>query len=230
MNILFDHYELVANETYTLWFKPERHIQYEAGQFAEIKIQDDNSDDRGNQRWFTISSSPTENLISITTKFTSNGSTFKKTFQNLKPGDVLTINDPLGDFVLPKLPSIPLIFIAGGSGITPVRSIVKFIVDTKQIRKVHLIYVVSSEKDLAFNKLFAEANIKYTPVLTNKSHGWEGEVGRFTKSSLEKLIGDTDNSLIYISGADNFVKNIANMLQSLGIGSKQIVTDIFIGY
>lgn len=230
MKIVFDHYELVADNTYSLWFNPERDIQYEAGQFAEIKMHDSKSDERGNQRWFTLSSSPTEKLIAITTKFSPNGSSFKKLIQNLKPGDILTMDEPLGDFVLPKLSSIPIILIAGGSGITPMRSIIKFLVDTNQNRKVHLIYAVSGQKDLAFDDLFSKPNIKYTPVLTQNYNNWNGVVGRFTVSSLHELIGNPDNTLIYISGAEIFVKDIAKLLNIIGVDKKRIVTDIFLGY
>src|SRR5690349_12906121 len=123
MNVIFDHAEDTADHIKTFWFKPEKPVKYTAGQFTEIYLPHDNADNRGQRRWFTVSSSPTDPMVSITTKFaTEHGSTFKQTLAALKPGTPLKLADPMGDFVLPKDPSIPLIFVAGGIGVTPMHS------------------------------------------------------------------------------------------------------------
>src|SRR6185369_15796787 len=103
----------------SFWFRPERPVDYIAGQFTEIYLPHSGADSRGERRWFTLSSSPTDALVSITTQFIpTEGSTFKKELFGLRPGAALKLADPMGDFVLPKDPSIPLLFIAGGLGIT----------------------------------------------------------------------------------------------------------------
>src|SRR5690606_36942002 len=102
----------VARHTRTLWFRPKRPVRYIAGQFTELYLPHDDADERGIRRWFTISSPPTEELIGITTRFTDDGSSYKRRLRALEPGAVLKMADPMGDFVLPKDPSIPLVFVA----------------------------------------------------------------------------------------------------------------------
>jgi len=88
----------------TFYFRPEQPLSYTAGQFTELTIPHKRPDERGLKRWFTLSSSPTSELLSITTKFNNDkSSSFKKALFGLKPGAELTMAEPMGDFVLPKL-------------------------------------------------------------------------------------------------------------------------------
>src|SRR5688572_27736052 len=172
MNVTFDHTEDVAHNIKTFWFRPERKVRYIAGQFTEIYLPHDDADDRGIRRWFTLSSSPTDDLVSITTKFASHrSSTFKQHLSDLKPGTPLKLADPMGDFVLPKDPGIPIVFVAGGMGITPMHSMVKWLEDTGEKRDVHLIYAVTEEDELAFVPLFKNYNLKFTPVVKTPAPG-----------------------------------------------------------
>src|SRR5665213_828787 len=124
----------------SFWFEPERPLDYIAGQFIMMSIKHDHPDDRGKEHWFTVSSSPSDApLISITTKFSTPSSSFKTALHKLKPGEHVAISDPMGDFVLPKDRNIPLIFVAGGIGITPFHSIIKWLHDTKQSRDITLL-------------------------------------------------------------------------------------------
>src|SRR5687767_16013481 len=110
MNVTFDHIEDIAANIKTFWFKPERPVRYTAGQFTEIYLPHPNADERGQKHWFTVSSSPTDPMVSITTKFAlDRSSTFKQTLRALEPGTKLHLADPMGDFVLPKDKNIPLV-------------------------------------------------------------------------------------------------------------------------
>src|SRR5690348_14324223 len=146
MNVVFDHSEPTAANIRTFWFKPERPVQYTAGQFTELYLPHDNADNRGQRRWFTVSSSPTDAMLSITTKYAGDqSSTFKKTLFSLKDGTPLKLADPMGDFVLPKDKTIPLVFVAGGIGVTPMHSMIKYLNDTHEKRTIHLIYAVTRQ-------------------------------------------------------------------------------------
>src|ERR1035437_6534264 len=102
------HHE--SDNIISFWFEPEKPMNYLAGQFIEINLPHPSSDDRGVKRWFTLSSSPSDApLVSITTKFNDKSSSFKAALKNLKPGDMVDMSEPMGDFVLPKDPSIPLV-------------------------------------------------------------------------------------------------------------------------
>jgi ferredoxin-NADP reductase len=106
-------------------FQPQKPLKWKAGQFLHYVLNHASTDDRGSDRWFTIASAPYEKHVMITTRFTAKkGSTFKKTLKALKAGDTIEVSDLDGDFVVDD-PKKNYVFIAGGIGITPFRSILK---------------------------------------------------------------------------------------------------------
>lgn len=231
MNVAFDHAETVAKNIKTFWFKPERPVRYLAGQFTEIHFPHEPADERGIRRWFTLSSSPTEDLVAITTRFASGeGSSFKKQLAALKPGSKLTLADPMGDFVLPKDPTVPLVFIAGGMGITPVRSMIKWLLDQNQQRNIHLVYAVSKVEDMAFEPLLAEYGLALTPIVSQPPAGYQGEKGPLTSQRILELAAGDPNTLIYLSGPEPMVETFFKELTTQGIPSERLVTDYFPGY
>lgn len=231
MNVTFDHCEDVAAGTQTFWFKPEIPVRYTAGQFTEIYLPHDNPDDRGIRRWFTLSSSPTEPLVSITTKFApEHGSTFKQALRHLQPGAELKLADPMGDFVLPKDSSIPLVFIGGGAGITPMRSMVKYLLDTGEQRDIHLIYAVNHADELAFLPLFNAYKLRLTTVVKEPPAGYTDESGSLDPERILQLAGNDGRSYLYFSGPEPMVETFYKQLKAKGISKHRLVTDYFPGY
>ena len=240
MKATFDHVESVTPDISTFWFQPERPVRYLAGQFTEIQLPHDPADARGVKRWFTLSSSPTEDLVAITTKFAphsvqgrslhSRSSTFKRQLRALKPGAKLTLADPMGDFVLPKDPQVPLVFVAGGMGITPVRSMVKWLLDKGEQRSIQLVYAVSRIEDMAFEPLLKKYGLAFTPIVSHPPAGYGGETGPLTSRRILELIGHNDQSLIYLSGPEPMIEAFYKELVAIGIPSERLVTDYFHGY
>jgi glycine betaine catabolism B len=231
----FDHAEPHAGNISSFWFKPEKPTKQTAGQFIEMRLQHDGRDKRGDKRWFTLSSSPTDELVSITTKFAADfskggGSSFKQALRSLQPGEQLQISDPMGDFVLPKDPGIPLVFVAGGIGLTPFHSIVKWLADTGERRDIHMLYGVNTDKEIVFRDLFESYGLKLDIIVKNPSPGWKGLTGSLSGERILKLIGNVDNKLIYISGHEPMVENFGKDLDKLGVNKKQIVQDFFPNY
>src|SRR5579884_245909 len=151
MKVVLDHSQAEADNIRTFFFKPEIPVQFTAGQYAEWSLPHPHADKRGAKRWFTISSSPNEPLLSITTKLDAEkGSSFKKRLFQLQPGYEATLNGPFGDFVLPKLIQTPLIFVAGGIGITPFHSMLQWLAETNETRPIKLLYAVRSEDEIIF--------------------------------------------------------------------------------
>src|SRR6266545_8098819 len=209
MNATFDHTEDITRHIKTFWFRPERKIGYVAGQFTELHLPHNNADARSTRRWFTLSSSPTEELIGITTKFASlKGSTFKQQLQRLQPGTSLTLTDPMGDFVLPKDPTIPLVLVAAGMGITPMRSMVKWLLDTGEKRKIHLIYAVTHLEELVFDPLFKQYGLKFTTIVKNPPADYVGETGSLHADRILKLIDNDDTPLLYLSGPELLIETL----------------------
>src|SRR5882724_4223783 len=101
MKVTFDHSQDEAANIRTFFFRPEKPMHYTAGQYTQLHLPHVRPDDRGQKRWFTLSSSPTEELLTITTKFAGDkSSSFKKALSKLQPGTELTMAEAMGDFVL----------------------------------------------------------------------------------------------------------------------------------
>lgn len=231
MRVALDHVEDIAENIKTFWFKPEKPIRHMAGQFIELRIPHKDKDKRGDKRWFTLSSSPTEELVSITTKLApEGGSTFKQALVGLDANSEATMSDPMGDFVLPKDESIELIFVAGGIGVTPMRSMIKSLHDNGQKRSITLIYAVSKESELAFKDLFASADIQFIAVVGQPDIGWKGETARIDAARIISLASGYENKYIYLSGPEPMTESLYKDLKQLGVNKKSLVTDYFPGY
>lgn len=231
MRAKLDHIDEVAKNIKTFWFTPDRKPRHIAGQFTELRLPHKNRDKRGDRRWFSLTSSPTEDKIAITTKFAlENGSSFKKTLAVLKPGDEVMLAQPMGDFVLPKDASIPLVFVAGGIGVTPMRSMIKCLDDSGAKRDIQLIYAANSLEEVAFRDLFEGSGLKLDIVPANPPEGWQGASGRLDADKILGLAGGLTGKLLYMSGPEPMVAALAKDLKTHGISKKQIISDFFPGY
>ncbi len=231
MHITFDHAVAETDNITTFFFKPERPVHYTAGQFIEMTLKHRNPDDRGERRWFTLSSSPTQGLVSITTKLAApKSSSFKKALCKLKPGADVLISDPMGDFVLPKLVQTPLIFVAGGIGITPFHSIFQWLADTGEARPIKLLIGVRNENEIIFQETLDKASQHATIVVDQPSAAWGGERGRLSAELILGLEKPTEDSLIYVSGPEPMVETLRADLLKAGIHKNQIVGDYFPNY
>jgi ferredoxin-NADP reductase len=213
----------------TFWFRPEKPLDFVAGQFTELYLPHPDTDERGDKHWFTISSSPTEPLFSITTKFArGRSSTYKQTLLGIPVGTRLHFADPMGDFVLPKDKRIPLVFVAGGIGVTPVRSMVKYLTDRQERRDLTLIYDVHTAEDLVFADLFTAYGLRYTPLITTGPR----DQSALGKVDTERILAaaNTPDALIYLSGPEPLVETLNGELQKNGVEARRLITDFFHGY
>ncbi len=226
MNAVLDHIEDIASNIKTFWFKPPYKVQYLAGQYTQLKLPHDKPDERGDKHWFTLSSSPSEALLAITTKFSSPGSTFKQTLKALKPGSEVHLAEPMGDFVLPKDLSIPIVFIAGGMGLTPMRSMVKWLSDTGEKRDITMLYVAARPDELAFLPLFQN----YCRQLIVKTRSEDGDQATLTALKILELAKPTPEALLYISGPEPMVETLVDQFADTFISKDRLVTDYFPGY
>ncbi len=231
MNVTFVRREPVAADTETFWFQPEQPVRYIAGQFTELFLPHQAVDNRGPRRWFTISSSPTEPLIGITTRFAREcGSSYKNELGRLRPGENLKLADPMGDFVLPKDPAIPLTFVAISLGITPMRSMVKWLLNTGEQRRITLIYATGRDDQLAFLELLREYPLQLITVVRQPSASYHGEAGTLSAQRIIDLAQPAADGLLYLSGPEITVEKITKNLLAHGLPPESVITDYFPGY
>lgn len=217
-----------------LFDKPAR-FKHSAGQFLEWTLPHAEADDRGYRRWFTVSSSPTEPNIRLTTKFAERSSSFKTALHNLKPGQKISAANLEGDFVLPENRDEKLVFIAGGIGITPFRAMTKYLLDTKQSQDIVLLYSAKTAAEVVFKEIFAQAEqalwLKPNYVLTDPPPAnWTGQSGFIDAAMIKRVVGDWQNRVFYISGPEPMVEAFEKMLAAIGIADNKIKRDFFPGY
>ena len=212
-------------------FKPEQPFTYTAGQFIELRLDGHQENGKTAMREFTLSSSPHEEFLTITTRVGKAAhSPFKKALDKLEIGSTVTVSQAWGDFVLPKLMQTPLIFVAGGIGITPFHSILEWLIDTGEKRPIKMLYAVRTEDDIIFQDTFDAADTHVTIVVDEPSAAWGGERGHLTAEMICGLEKPSDDTLIYLSGPEPFVQGLQKDLLALGVSNQQIVTDEFPGY
>lgn len=212
-----------------------RPFDYLAGQHLFMDL--DVKDPRGSRRPFTISSSPTEKgFISITTRIGS--SPFKQRLNRLAIGERVKMKAPYGNFVLHPDLFQKAIFLAGGIGITPFRSMIKFAADERLPVSVTLLYSSRSFDQIAFRQEFEELaclnqNFKviYTLTLEDGPHpNWRGLTGRIGAEMIRTNVSDIEKSVFYVCGPPAFYKAVSGILQSLSVASQNIKAEEFTGY
>lgn len=219
--------ELLDTNVYNFWFEPVRQFSYEPGQFLEYTLSHDEEDIRGRRRYFTIASSPTEKQILISTRIQADkGSSFKTALQNLKLGQGIVASNLEGEFVLPAEPGQKLAFIAGGIGITPFRSMIKYLFDKKLYRDIVLIYSNRSANDVIFKEILNQANdLGVKTVYANTDTD-----GLVNEKRIRKEIPDFRDRVFYVSGPEPMVQAFENMLYTMGLPRRQVKRDYFPGY
>jgi len=231
MQVTLDHAKDEAANIRTFYFKPEKPVHYTAGQFIELFIPHKQPDSRGIKRWFTLSSPPTDEFLTITTKFAgAKSSSFKKALFKLQPGTELRMADPMGDFVLPKLIQTPLVFVAGGIGITPFHSMLGWLAATNEQRPIKLLYSVRNEDEIVFQETFAKAGVQPTIIVSEPSAAWGGERGHLSAELILGLEKPTEDTLVYVSGPEPMVETLEKDLHKAGLRKTQFVSDFFPGY
>lgn len=131
----------IAEKTGEISFAlPYKEFNFLAGQYIRVSVPELlRSDPKGAARVFSIASSPNDkNKISIAFRDSRNG--FKRTLLKLPPGSLVDIEGPFGYFTLPKNSSQPIIFIAGGIGITPCLSMIRYATEEKLAHPITLLY------------------------------------------------------------------------------------------
>lgn len=207
-------------------FEPETPFTYKAGQYMEWTLPNVALDGRGNRRMFTLASSPTENEVHLGVKFYEPSSAYKLRLRQLEENDVMYVSQLTGRFTLPKNQNRKLAFIAGGIGVTPFRSMIRYILDSHEPRDVVLIYSVASEQEFAYRDLLNEAQqhgIAVHLVVTTARERLDAEL-------ISRLIPDYSQRLFYISGSSGMVDAVKKHLKSLGLSRLTIKTDHFSGY
>lgn len=217
-------------------FKPSQKLAFVPGQYMEFTLAHPHPDSRGNRRYFTIASSPTEKNMHLGIRFYDQGSSFKNAMYRMDGKTKIMAAQIAGDFTLPEDFTQKLVFIAGGIGITPFRSMLKYLLDSHQRRDIILIYVNKTVNEIVYkdilNKVQAQLHIRIIYVLTDLTaipQNWTGLVGRLNQQMLMQVVPDYAERTYYLSGPPNMVDAYEQVLENIDIKHKYIRKDFFPG-
>ena len=228
-------------------FKFNRGFDYAAGQFAFFDIGEVYNDPKGPIRHFTISSSPTENFIMFSTRIRD--SPYKKRLSTLEEGAKVKLRGPEGQFVLHQDDySKPAVFLSGGIGVTPFRTMIKYATDKRLPVKIIMFDSNRNRSNILFKKEFddwANVNENLKVIYTISEEGqhdkasslstesdWIGEYGRIDKAMILKYLDSNilDKSTYYICGPPGMLNAMQALLQELNIPKERIKVEEFTGY
>lgn len=227
----------IASDIMDFVFTPSRKLLFEPGQYMEVTLAHPKPDSRGNRRFFTIASSPTEDGLHLGVRFYPKSSSFKRAFSRIDGRTNMVAGQIAGDFTLPRDTREKLVFIAGGIGITPFRSMVKYLLDTHQQRDIVLLYANKTADEIAYRDILSEAQtrlgIKVFCMLTNVDalpRNWPGFVGRIDQRMIQQAVPDYAERTFYLSGPLDMVKASERLLRNMHVRPDQIKTDFFPGF
>jgi ferredoxin-NADP reductase len=180
----------------------------------------------------SLSSSPSDPFLEVTKG--STGHPFAESLRLLKKGDEITIQGPLGSFTF-QGEYRKVAFIAGGIGITPLWSIIRYTTSMMYETDITLLYSTKTEAEILFREAIpsiAESNphLSLVVTLTEPGPGWTGHTGRINRSMIEQEIPDWQERVFFVSGPPALVSTILAILREMGLPEDHLRHDVLTGY
>src|SRR5262245_57414801 len=227
----------VAEGTMAFHLEKPPGFQFKAGQYINITLIDPpETDEEGNTRSFSIASAPFESDLIVATRMRDTA--FKRVFRTLTLNNEVRVSGPFGSFTLHNDASRPAVFLVGGIGITPFRSMILQAAKDNLEHKLFLFYANRRPEDAAFLDELQEtekqnANYKFIATMTDiqkSTRPWHGETGRITQEMLTKSIGNLQGPIYYSAGPAGMVTAMRQLLSGSGVSDDDIRTEEFTGY
>jgi ring-1,2-phenylacetyl-CoA epoxidase subunit PaaE len=217
---------------------PENRISYKAGQYLTLILQINGEEVR---RSYSLSSSPeTDEDLIVTVKKIEGGNVSNYINQELSPGDKIRVLKPMGNFTteFDKDKSRTLLLFAGGSGITPLISILKTLLVKEPKSRAILVYQNRNIQTTIFKKLIDDLSAKYADsfkvihVLSKPEKTWQGKSGRITSDMIKKIIAETDldlaNTEVFFCGPTGMMDTAERVMEDLGVDKSHFYKESFI--
>ena len=227
----------IARDTMALMFDTVGSgYTFKAGQNANfVLIDPPETDTQGNIRTFSFASSPS-NKASLMIAMRMRNSAFKKSLQAIPLGAKLNVTRAMGSFTLHKDSSKPAVFLAGGIGVTPARSIIEWATEERLPHKIYLFCSNRHADGMPFLNDFEcferrNPNFELIATLTDSEEcGWRHEFGRIDKQMLSRHLPQISELIYYLVGPPGMVAAMRELLDALGVSEDSVKTEEFGGY
>jgi ferredoxin-NADP reductase len=229
--------EKVAHGTMAFRFDKPPGWVFKAGQFLDLTLVDPpETDAEGNVRSFSIASGPHEDTLMIATRMRDTA--FKRVLKAMPIGTAVKIEGPSGHLTLRHDPARSAVFLAGGIGITPFRSILLQAAREKLPHRLFLFYSNHGPEDAPFLdelKDLEQQNPRYTMIasmsdMAMSSRPWSGETGLIDRVMLSKHLKDAVSPIYYVAGPPKLVTAMKAMLKAQSVADADIRAEEFSGY
>ena len=227
----------VAERTMAFQFEKPEGFTFKAGQAIDMTlINPSETDGEGSGRAFSIASAPDEEMFLVATRMRDTA--FKRVLGTLPIGSQVKIEGPFGNLVLHNDQARAGVFLAGGIGITPFRSILRRAAREQLPHRLFLFYTNRRPEDSPFLQeveTLQRQNPSYTFVATmtdmsRSDRSWQGETGRINQAMLTKHLKSLASPIYYIAGPPGMVRAMRILLNSMRVDDGDIRTEEFAGY
>jgi len=229
--------EKVAEGTMSFYFDKPAGFQFKPGQFVDCTLIDPPEiDAEGNIRSLSLASAPAGQDLMVATRMRDTA--FKRVLKTMPLGSHLKIDGPLGSFTLHSNESRPAVFLAGGIGITPFRSMIVNAAREGLAHRIALFYSNRRPEDSAFLQELQQIgseNKNYQTIcvmteMEKSKSSWGGETGYIDKAMLTRFVPDVTAPIYYIAGPPPMVTDMKETLISAGVNEDDIRSEDFAGY
>ena len=156
----------------------------------------------------------------------------------LQPGEQVQFDGPWNDLNFDEHDKSPHVFLAGGIGITPYHSIVKYAMEKNLDTQMILFVSWKNREEMIFDDFFRNTNnhmdnFSYVPTLTEESLSpseWDGEIGRINEEMIKKYVSELNASKYFFSGPPAMVTALKETVKGMGVPSEKIIFEEFEGY
>jgi ferredoxin-NADP reductase len=224
----------IADRTMAFVFERPADFDFRAGQYVVMTLSKlAFPDNRAGKRSLSIASAPYEDELLFAMRMTESG--FKRTLSEWRTNDDVSVTQAVGHFVLDESER-PAVFLIGGIGITPVRSMMRQAVFERSKRAFFVFYSNRRSEDMAFRaemQEFSEIDYHCIDTLTNQEAAdackWQKERGYICRSMIDKYLTGASNPVYYIVGSPAFAQSMRTMLEGNGVANDSIKQDPFTG-
>lgn len=217
--------------------QPNTPIKYKSGQFLTLIATINGKEVR---RAYSLCSSPyTEQHLAVAVKRVQDGLMSNWLAENLKAGDTMKIMEPMGVFTLDGDTTLKrhLLMFAGGSGITPMMSIMKSVLETEPESIITLVYANRNMDSIIFRQSLDqmaskhEGRLNIVYVLDTAPGDWQGYTGLLSNDTLQEIYGqvsDKENTLYLLCGPEGMMQTVETFLASQNIPAEKVLKESFV--
>ncbi len=214
-------------------FLPTEKIEFAAGQFMQVILDEQNRQNKDLNKYLSFSSSPIKPYIEFTKRLSD--STFSQRLSGLKQGDEVLLRAPLGSCIF-REEYKKIAFLIGGIGVTPVISIVEYITEKNTGTDAALFYSNRNESEIAFKAELdrwqaINPGLKIVYSITDcQPKDTSCIYGRIDKNMIQDRLADIEKRHVFIFGPPKMVEAMSNLCAGLGCLEDNIKTESFVGY